>query len=199
MNRIIGWASMIALFILLYSCMQAQALTCQSSAGRDGHYMWRMVDGRKCWYRGTSRVSKTKLQWYRSEPRKAMAKVVPPPVVDRTDRVAPMGAPVDPPHLVPLMFAHVLMQGELPDWLKMVQSSEPEPLPKPRVIHTIKPKEQRMSWVWVVLIFGAGIGTPMLIGWLVYRHEEGKLPIPKSWRPKVVKEKPHGYEDSQVL
>lgn len=36
---------------------------CSSRKGRHGYWAWRIVDGRRCWYRGLRGVSKTRLSW----------------------------------------------------------------------------------------------------------------------------------------
>jgi hypothetical protein len=41
-------------------------IPCQTSAGRDGHWAWRTVDGKRCWYVGRAGMSKDRLQWVRS-------------------------------------------------------------------------------------------------------------------------------------
>jgi hypothetical protein len=37
-------------------------------AARTGHWSWRIVDGKRCWYRGHPGRDKTTLQWPRSRP-----------------------------------------------------------------------------------------------------------------------------------
>jgi hypothetical protein len=41
-------------------------VACQASAGRGGHWAWRIIDGRKCWYGGKAGMSKNSLQWVRT-------------------------------------------------------------------------------------------------------------------------------------
>jgi hypothetical protein len=38
-------------------------IACQAAAGRDGHWAWRIIDDRKCWYEGKAGMNKTNLQW----------------------------------------------------------------------------------------------------------------------------------------
>jgi hypothetical protein len=52
-----------AIIVLLYSVGPAAAIDCQSKAGRDGHWTWREIDGRRCWYRGEVKISKDQLRW----------------------------------------------------------------------------------------------------------------------------------------
>jgi hypothetical protein len=41
-------------------------IACRASPGRGGHWAWRIIDGRKCWYEGTVGMSKNNLRWVRS-------------------------------------------------------------------------------------------------------------------------------------
>ena len=41
----------------------AEAATCSATKGNDGTWSWRLVDGKKCWYRGMPGLSKSSLQW----------------------------------------------------------------------------------------------------------------------------------------
>jgi hypothetical protein len=36
---------------------------CSVSAGKQGYWSWRMIDGRKCWYEGKPMLSKAMLGW----------------------------------------------------------------------------------------------------------------------------------------
>lgn len=38
-------------------------IPCQSAAGRGGHWAWRIIDSRKCWYEGKAGMSKNNLRW----------------------------------------------------------------------------------------------------------------------------------------
>jgi hypothetical protein len=40
-------------------------IACQTSAGRNGYWAWRIIDGRKCWYEGKTGMSKDNLRWVR--------------------------------------------------------------------------------------------------------------------------------------
>lgn len=52
------------LSILVATIGSAQAIECQISAlGSDAHWAWRLIDGRKCWYRGASGMDKALLHW----------------------------------------------------------------------------------------------------------------------------------------
>ena len=56
---------------------KAQIKECQVKrpASAQGHWMWRNVDGRKCWYAGKTMIPRSLLQW----PAVAQAKVKTPP------------------------------------------------------------------------------------------------------------------------
>lgn len=57
---------------LLLMNTSAHALTiCQSSKteGGSGHWYWREIDNRKCWYQGTKYLPKSELVWSKAEPR----------------------------------------------------------------------------------------------------------------------------------
>ncbi len=43
--------------------MATQAIECQSSMGNAGHWMWRQIDNKKCWYLGNKLVAKSELYW----------------------------------------------------------------------------------------------------------------------------------------
>ncbi len=56
--------------ILLVVCLaflladNAKAVECQPSAQNgDGHWSWRLIDGRQCWYKGQSGMDKSLLHW----------------------------------------------------------------------------------------------------------------------------------------
>lgn len=36
---------------------------CSVSAGKQGYWSWRMIDGRKCWYEGKPMLSRAMLEW----------------------------------------------------------------------------------------------------------------------------------------
>ena len=56
----------------------AKAIECSVARPSNAHAFWRLIDGRKCWYVGTTMISKSLLQW----PAKAsvQAKADPKPV-----------------------------------------------------------------------------------------------------------------------
>ncbi len=50
------------LFALLASA-PAYAVECRTSWEADGHWYWRMIDERKCWYQGHRLIPKDGLHW----------------------------------------------------------------------------------------------------------------------------------------
>jgi hypothetical protein len=50
--------------IFLIFTDSAQAVECQTSVqSSDGHWAWRLIDGRRCWYKGESGMDKSLLHW----------------------------------------------------------------------------------------------------------------------------------------
>jgi hypothetical protein len=41
----------------------AGAIQCATRAGSNGHWAWRVIDGRRCWYPGQPGLSKSNLHW----------------------------------------------------------------------------------------------------------------------------------------
>ncbi|MDE5455234.1 hypothetical protein GWE18_20775 [Bradyrhizobium sp. CSA112] len=97
--------------VLVVACMaafapvgaaNAKAMECSVArpAKAQGHWSWRLIDGRKCWYAGKTVISKSLLQWPAVAPAQAKADVVPAqakvvavPVVAATEiRSDPMDA-----------------------------------------------------------------------------------------------------------
>src|SRR5439155_25908732 len=60
-----------------------------SSAG--GHWSWRLIDGRKCWYAGKAVIAKSLLRWAAAAPAQAKAEAVPVSVATEK-RSRPMNA-----------------------------------------------------------------------------------------------------------
>ena len=56
--------------ILLVSISSAQAIECQTNAQSGGYWAWRLIDGRKCWYKGESGMDKALLHWPATDPEK---------------------------------------------------------------------------------------------------------------------------------
>jgi hypothetical protein len=65
---------------------------CSASPSKtQGHWSWRLIDGRKCWYAGKTVISKSLLRWPAAAP--AQAKAGAAPVIVATEkRSDPMDA-----------------------------------------------------------------------------------------------------------
>jgi hypothetical protein len=78
-----------AAIVLVPLTTAAHALDCKDKmpAGGAGHWSWRNVDGKQCWYQGPKGMDKAKLQWRRAAP--------PPPAVVDTDTAVETDATVE--------------------------------------------------------------------------------------------------------
>jgi|SRR6266850_5900949 len=66
---------------------------CSASPSKtQGHWSWRLIDGRKCWYSGKTVISKSLLRWPAAALAQAKVKVVPPVSVVTEKRSGPMDA-----------------------------------------------------------------------------------------------------------
>ena len=53
---------------------KGQTRQCSASPSKtQGHWSWRLIDGRKCWYAGKMVIAKSSLRWPAAEPRQAKA------------------------------------------------------------------------------------------------------------------------------
>src|SRR5262245_13364565 len=59
MNRWIIAAALLA----CWSSAAAAKTACLASHGTDAYYQYRMIDGKKCWYRGHEKLEKSTLYW----------------------------------------------------------------------------------------------------------------------------------------
>jgi hypothetical protein len=49
--------------LIMAMSINAAALECRSRPEDKTYWSWRLIDGRKCWYRGSARIDKRQLQW----------------------------------------------------------------------------------------------------------------------------------------
>ena len=56
---------MVAAALVTVIVPAAAVFVCQPSKGGDGHWSWRIIDGKRCWYPGKRSVKKSDLQWSR--------------------------------------------------------------------------------------------------------------------------------------
>jgi hypothetical protein len=77
---------------MLTAQAKAQIRECRASPSKaQGHWSWRLIDGRKCWYAGKTVISKSMLRWPAAAP--ALAKANAAPVRVATEkRSGPMDA-----------------------------------------------------------------------------------------------------------
>ena len=78
--------------LLLIGMQTAQAIECsvEMPSNPQGHWSYRLIDGRKCWYQGENNLSKSLLRWpgetsARSAPDDALALAIPPPVKQKIE------------------------------------------------------------------------------------------------------------------
>src|SRR5258707_13591891 len=78
--------------VLLMGMQTAQARECSAAmpSHPQGHWSYRLIDGRKCWYQGENNLSKSLLRWpdessARSAPDDALALAIPPPVKEKIE------------------------------------------------------------------------------------------------------------------
>ena len=74
----IFFAVLIAAFVATLvplSAPAAQVRQCSAAVPKSakGHWSWRMIDGRKCWYAGKSVISRSSLRWPAAAPAQATA------------------------------------------------------------------------------------------------------------------------------
>ena len=78
---------------MLTAQAKAPIRECSASPSKtQGHWSWRQIDGRKCWYAGKTMISKSLLRWAPAAPAQAKVKVAPPVSVTTEKRSGPMNA-----------------------------------------------------------------------------------------------------------
>lgn len=95
--RLIFFAVCISVLVpigMLTAQAKAQIKECVASPSKtQGHWSWRLIDGRKCWYAGKTVISKSLLRWPAAAPAQAKVKVAPPvSVVAMEKHSGPMNA-----------------------------------------------------------------------------------------------------------
>jgi len=95
--RLIFFAACIAALVpigMLTAQAKVQMKECVASPSKaQGHWSWRLIDGRKCWYAGKTVIPKSSLQWAAAAPAQAKAAAAPAPVSVATEkRSDPMDA-----------------------------------------------------------------------------------------------------------
>jgi hypothetical protein len=78
---------------MLTAQAKAPIRECRASPSKaQGHWSWRLIDGRKCWYAGKTVISKSLLKWPAAAPAQAKAAATPVSVVATEKRSGPMDA-----------------------------------------------------------------------------------------------------------
>ena len=94
--RLIFFAVCIAVLVpigMLTAQAKAQMKQCIASPSKtQGHWSWRLIDGRKCWYAGKTVISKSLLRWSAAAPAQAAVKAAPPVSAVTEKRSDPMNA-----------------------------------------------------------------------------------------------------------
>ena len=153
--------------VLLLMSTSAHAVTiCQSgrTEGGTGHWYWREIDNRKCWYQGTRVLPKTELIWSKAEPvrtRVAMPEVPKPVVVEAEPDVIEEQAKVDQILVDTRLNADQLLAFTC-CWPEHKEEEEEAPVP-PRVVHA--PDTSRPLFIWSLMPIGFIIGL-----FTIYRY-----------------------------
>ena len=88
--RLIFFAACIAALVpigMLTAQAKAQIKECSASPSKaQGHWSWRLIDGRKCWYAGKTVIAKSMLRWPAAAPAQAKAKADAVPVSVATEK-----------------------------------------------------------------------------------------------------------------
>jgi hypothetical protein len=94
--RLVFFAVCIAVLVpigMLTAQAKAQMKQCIASPSKtQGHWSWRLIDGRKCWYAGKTVISKSLLRWPAAAPAQAAVKAPPPVSAVTEKRSDPMNA-----------------------------------------------------------------------------------------------------------
>ena len=78
---------------MLTAQAKAPITECRASASKtQGHWSWRLIDGRKCWYAGKTVISKSLLKWPAAAPAQAKVKGTAPVSAVTEKRGDPMNA-----------------------------------------------------------------------------------------------------------
>ena len=64
----------------------AKLTECSAARPSNAHAFWRLIDGRKCWYVGTTMISKSLLQWPAKASVPAKADTTPAPATVATEK-----------------------------------------------------------------------------------------------------------------
>lgn len=99
MKRLLILGAAVLASALPASVSRTQTIECASAvpAGRSGHWYYRIIDGRKCWYQGKAMVPKSSLHWPKASVSEAEATIseeqAAKPTTDGRNVVTPPAAP----------------------------------------------------------------------------------------------------------
>jgi hypothetical protein len=170
----------LSVLALVLCASSAEAKTkCLTGPRDDGYYAYRVVDNKKCWYKGRKVLAKSSLNWPKERPKPKPIIVPPPADVVQIDLDVL-------PQMIPLMLASLLV---VPDVMplhldEVVRGDFPREccVPFPRVTHTSK----RVSLPVITAALGTGVGLPLLLAVGFYYRERGRRKVPRDWIPIVV-------------
>src|SRR5689334_18212515 len=93
--RLVFFAVCIAVLVpigMLTAQAKAQMKQCIASPSKaQGHWSWRLIDGRKCWYAGKTVIPKSALRWPATTPAQARAPAVAPAVQAKAAEAVTVG------------------------------------------------------------------------------------------------------------
>ena len=87
------------IMIAVFLSSSAYAIDCQADlpSKRGGHWSYRLIDGRKCWYQGKAMISKSLLRWpAKAQPVSREAPPVPREVQSASREVQPASHALEP-------------------------------------------------------------------------------------------------------
>jgi hypothetical protein len=84
-------ASLLACAMLLSSAANAQSIECAAEVPKPakGHWYYRLIDGRKCWYEGKPMMPKSSLHWPKEKPVVEAEVATPAPVAASAPEIRP--------------------------------------------------------------------------------------------------------------
>lgn len=168
MAKMIMWVA-----VLLLTSTSAHALTiCQSgkTEGGTGHWYWREIDNRKCWFQGTRYLPKSELVWSKAEPRTRVAMPVEPlPVPEAPTIITPEPDDEEQAKVDQIMAETRLNADQLLAFTCCWPELDEEPIPvsmsAPKVLDTSRP-----LFIWSLMPIGFIIGL-----FTIYRYAKENM------------------------
>jgi hypothetical protein len=197
--------TLLAVIVLLTTATVADAKTsCRTSHSDDGYYAYRLIDGKKCWYKGERGRDKERLFWSaaRAKPRpiKLASLTVPMPAAEIIEEEVAISSAPEASHqqLVPLVLAPMIMgHTEIPPWLEPVRFVSLEPSgvsfhPRQQFVQEAPKPIKRAAFPIFTFLGSTGATVLAGLGFMLFRDYErtGQLPIPDSWKPVQLRMRP---------